>query len=297
MVPRALAACVFLAALVSPSAAQSPGNSCRQPVMRTEKWRPVSDVVGVSVLLPPSVPTHSLSGGTYGARRYRDPHGLVILVGSGGGPRVVGDGCDVVIDGRHAWITTNTSSNLIESLAEFEATKTDGPEFVYYGVSGYNAMHMIDVPSLRQIFWTITFTGSAKTAAPTVASAPVAVTPASATSMISTGQACPAHIDSHLPAPADLVDSALIQSLLASSPAIPEGHQVMAMHFAGDGSLAGIAATESTLPDAAQRELMTLVATNVKSRPGSSPLSVMLRVDVASGALRYATLPATGCGS
>jgi hypothetical protein len=297
LLARALVAFVLLFTLTSKSTAQSSGTDCKTPVMHTEKWRPVSDVVGLNLMLPPGVPTNSETGGTYRARQYHDTHGLVILVGSGGGPRVVGVACELVIDGRQASITTRRAPNLIESIVEFERTPTDGPEFVYYFVAGYNAMHMIDVPSLRQMFWTITFTGSARASAPVAAPARPAVTPVAATSVISTSQSCLAKPDLHLPAAADVVDSALIQSLLASSPPIPEGHQVMQMRFAGDGSLAAISATESTLPDVAQRELMTLVATNVKPHEGSSPAAMRLRVDVENGGLRYTTLPAADCGS
>jgi hypothetical protein len=293
---RTLVAFVFLSALTSRSTAQPSSADCTPPAMHTEKWRPIADVVGVNLLLPPGVPTNSLSGGTYGARRYHNAHGLVILVGSGGGPRVVGDGCGVVIDGRFARITTNRAPNVIEQLAEFDATKTDGPEFVYYRVYGYNAMHMIDAPSLRQIFWTITFTGSARVSAP-AAPVKMAIKSVAATSLVSTPQSCSAKPGIRLPAPADVVDSALIQSLLSSALPIPEGHQVMMMRFAADGSLAGISASESTLPDAAQRELMTLVATNVKLHEASSPPTMRLRVDVESGGLRYTTMAAADCGS
>jgi hypothetical protein len=131
-----------------------------------------------------------------------------------------------------------------------------------------------EIAQYRQIFWTATFDGS----------------PAHATAPAS--PPCVAKPDPSLPAADAVLDTALVQMLIASTGPVPHGFAVMALEFDPSGALAGISVARSDLPDPAQRQLATLVASNLKPHDARTPASYMLRVDAGDTGLRYAVEPA-----
>ncbi len=52
---------------------------------------------------------------------------------------------------------------------------------------------------------------------------------------------------------------------------------------------------KSDLPDAAQHQLASVVATNLKPHDAHAPSTFLLRVDAADAGLSYTVLPISGC--
>ncbi len=98
-----------------------------------------------------------------------------------------------------------------------------------------------------------------------------------------------------LPTPSAVIDSAVVQTLLASAAPIPNGYEVMQLQFDGSGELAGLSVAQSDLPEASQRELAAVVGTNLKPHDAKAPVSILLRIDSVVTGLRYTVLPASAC--
>jgi hypothetical protein len=152
-----------------------------------------------------------------------------------------------------------------------------------------------DVMSYRQLFWTADFGGSPAPAgvasvadARSVASPGVSPTSAAQTST----SPCIAKADPMLPAADAVLDTALVQTLIASAGPAPRGFAVMALEFDRSGALAGISVAQSDLPDPAQRQIATLIASNLKAHETRTSASYMLRVDAGEAGLRFAVQPA-----
>jgi hypothetical protein len=103
---------------------------------------------------------------------------------------------------------------------------------------------------------------------------------------------CIAKPDPMLPAADAVLDTAIVQSLIASAGPGPRGFAVMALEFDPSGALTGISVAQSDLPDPAQRQLATLIASNLKPHDARTSASYMLRVDAGEAGLRYAVQPA-----
>lgn len=88
------------------------------------------------------------------------------------------------------------------------------------------------------------------------------------------------------PAPGAVVDTALVQSLASGADSLPHGYGVVALTFDASGALAGVAVVDSDLPADAERQLATIVSSNIKPRPATST-TLYLRVDTGGKALRY----------
>jgi hypothetical protein len=95
-----------------------------------------------------------------------------------------------------------------------------------------------------------------------------------------------------LPAADAVLDTALVQTLIASAGPAPRGFAVMALEFDPSGALTGISVAQSDLPDPAQKQLATLVASNLKPHDAHTPAAYMLRVDAGDAGLHYAVQPA-----
>ena len=97
--------------------------------------------------------------------------------------------------------------------------------------------------------------------------------------------------DSKLPTADAVVDTALVQSLMAGSGPAPKGFAQMALRF-DKGALVNIAVLPtSDLPDPVQRQLATLVASNLKPHDKKTPSTFILRVDSKDDGLHYAVEP------
>jgi hypothetical protein len=149
-----------------------------------------------------------------------------------------------------------------------------------------------DIGANRQIFWTITFpgyvAGTAPSAQQTVASSPAGAAPGTtANAALAAAPACVPRPDPTLPAAGAVVDSALVQMLVSGASAMPHGFAVMSLKFDGSGSLAGLSVAQSDLPDPVQKQLVTLVASNLKPHDAKSPAAYMLRVDTQEQGLHY----------
>lgn len=141
----------------------------------------------------------------------------------------------------------------------------------------------------RQIFWTANFGGApaqmseapaqGSSAAPAFASAMPAPMPAAT-------PVCVPKADPTLPAASAVLDSALVQMLVSGAGPMPKGYALMALKFDG-ASLAGINVAQSDLPDPTQKQLATLVASNLKPHDTKSPSSFVLRVDTQDQGLHY----------
>ena len=150
-----------------------------------------------------------------------------------------------------------------------------------------------EVSSFKQIFWTVSFGASP---AATVAASPAAATTVASTQpVVVAPAACTAGSQPGLPAASTVIDSSVVQTLLASAAPIPNGYEVMQLQFDGSGELAGMSVAQSDLPEASQRELAAVVGTNLKPHDSHAPASILLRIDSAAAGLHYTVLPASAC--
>lgn len=320
--PRAvgkwLALVVSCVLLPSASAlAEFAGDSCKVPELRIESWHNVTPIGGVTIALPPnfvSAPTTShnrrsvfFSGGrdrSVGVGTGSGPGGR-LNAGSGMGTtsqvEKLPDGstsdsyaaasdqpsgqmnqtarCTTTIGGRVVEITeykwsapvTFTSQNgepssLYRAVARFRKTASQPEVFISLD-SGAQS----DIGAFSAIFWTASFTS------PAAASVGAAPTPA-----------CVATPNPNLPALDAVLDTALVQMLVANAaPPIPHGFEVMSLRFDDSGGVAGISVSQSDLPDSTQRQLTTLVASNLKQHDSKAPSTFLLRVDAKDTGLRY----------
>lgn len=294
--PLAILACVI--ATSGGALAERAPDLCAPPKMQTEKWPTTEQVGGATVLLPPGFHLATAAGGAAGERYFVNGR-REIIVGPGAAPTSDAmtttsieklppaqpsgmadnspqmtqlSSCETTINGRHVEITLSSgsgSSYLL--LARFFAAPPVGEMFV-----AFESDSRSEISSYRQIFWAVTFDGSAP-----ASSAPGAVAAALAP------PPCVPKPDPSLPAADAVLDTALVQSLLASAGPVPHGFALMSLKFDGKGALTNISVPQSDLPDPAQRQLATLVASNLKPHDKHTPSSYTLRVDAADSGLRY----------
>lgn len=235
---------------------------------------------------------------------YQGQH-RIIGVGSGSGPSMLNtDGaqmnpmgdCETTIAGRRVEISMYNWTTEDNSMAPSGDAGTHYRAVARFFTAGiqrevyisYQSNIQSDVSSGRQVFWTANF-GDAPmqasasptqnaTAVPAFASATPVVAPVA--------PACVPKADPTLPAPSAVLDSALVQMLISGAGPMPKGYALIALKFDG-ASLAGISVAQSDLPDPAQKQLATLVASNLKPHDTKAPPAFMLRVDAQEQGLHY----------
>jgi hypothetical protein len=200
--------------------------------------------------------------------------------------------CETTINGRLVGITfssvtvndrslsdASNSGTTFRIMAHYYAAPPHGEMFVAFDTDVRS-----EISNYRQLFWAVTFDGSAppssapaKPAAPGAAPGVVAAAPAP----------CAPKADPSLPAPDAVLDTALVQSILSSAGPVPHGFALMSLKFDDKGALTNISVPQSDLPDASQRQLATLVASNLKPHDKHAPSSYTLRVDAADTGLHY----------
>jgi hypothetical protein len=300
--------CLFLVTI--PAAAASRGDLCSAPTLKTEKWHSTTEVGGMTLMLPPGFVARGMATGTKNA----DTHGYFsgthrfIMIGSGSGPSnltVRGAEltqtaeCETVLGGRRAELTsymwTAEDDRMSPSgeagpqymvVARFFATGATREVYI-----AFKSNIQSDIGSNRQLFWTVAFPGFAggatAPASQTVSASLAAAAPgAVAAAPAPAAPACVPTADPTLPAASAVVDSALVQMLVSGSGPMSNGYALMALKFDGS-SLAGINVAQSDLPDPAQKQLATLVASNLKPHDAKSPSSFVLRIDTQDQGLRY----------
>jgi hypothetical protein len=108
--------------------------------------------------------------------------------------------------------------------------------------------------------------------------------------------ACVPKVEPNLPTLEAVLDTALVQMLVSNAaPPIPHGFEVMTLRFNDSGGVAGIAVSQSDLPNATQRQLTTLVASNLKQHDAAAPSAFQLRVESKSTGMQYAVQSNAGC--
>ena len=277
--------------------------------MKTDKWHSTSEVGGMTVMLPPGFVARGIATGTGNA----DSHGYFsgthrfILIGSGSGPSNMSVGgaallqtadCETVLAGRRAELTSYTWTEEDDAMSP---SGQAGPQYMavarFFATGSQREVYVAfksniqsDIGSNRQIFWTVAFPGFAGGATPaqsqTVSASLVAAGPGAVAAATPAAPACVPKADPTLPAASSVLDSALVQMLISGSGAIPKGFAVMALKFNG-ASLAGINVAQSDLPEPTQKQLATLVASNLKPHDAKSPAAFMLRVDTQDAGLHY----------
>jgi hypothetical protein len=290
---------------------------CSQPKMKTDKWQVRQEAGGMSLMVPPGFVT---SGGDGDTHYYINGEHRSITVGLGTGMAIMrfrdisetGE-CETVIAGRRV---TLTMYHWVVEDANLSASGNAGPHFAavarFYSTGALRESYVqlvsnapSDVKYFRQLFWTVSFPGSAAPVAPvadapaavaTLASAPAASAPASAPAITpASAPACdPASVPG-LPAADAVLDSGVVRMLIASAAPIPKGYELMALQFAGNGELSGMTVAQSDLPEASQRELTSVIATNLKPHDAHAPSTFLLRVDSSDTGLHYSVLPMSGC--
>ena len=305
------AACLMSAA--AKASAEPMEDMCAAPKMKTDKWQPRSENGGMTILIPPGFGAGGVGWGTEEAHFYHNGEHRLLVVGFGAGLQSImsirnvneNGECETVIAGRRVlitvynWVTEDdplsASGNAgahFAAVARFYPTASQREVFVAF-VSNVT----YELKSFKQIFWTVSFDGAPGTVAaatPVAASTVAAMAPA-AHAAAAAPPVCTAAPQTGLPTGSAVVDSSVVQSLLASAAPIPNGFEVMALQFDTSGELAGMAVAQSDLPEASQRELASVVATNLKPHDSHTPASFLLRIDAAAPGLRYTVLPASVC--
>lgn len=306
----AVAGAVSLLSITHQASAASRLDLCGAPTMKTEKWHSMSEIGGMTILMPPGF----VAGGVWVGASNPETHGYVsgshrfILVGSGSGPSNMSSSgaaltqtadCGIVLNGRHAELTSYMWNEEDNSMSP---TGQAGPQYMVVGrffstgsqrevFVAFKSNIQSDIGANRQMFWTITFPGyaavPASSAQQTAASATSDVAPAAAAAAPIAAPACIPRPDPTLPVASAVVDSALVQMLISGASAMPHGFATMSLKFDGSGSLAGLSVAQSDLPEPVQKQLVTLVASNLKPHDAKSPASYMLRVDTQDQGLHY----------
>jgi hypothetical protein len=284
---------------------------CSEPKMKTDKWQVRQEAGGMTLMVPPGFVTRGGDGDTH---YYVNGEHRSITVGLGSGTAILryrdisetGE-CETVIAGRRV---TLTMYHWVVEDANLSASGNAGPHFAavarFYSTGALRESYVqlisnapSDVKYFRQLFWTASFAGSAAPVAP-VAEAPAAVAtlasaPAAAAPAPAPAPACDPAAVPGLPAADAVLDSGVVRMLIASAAPIPKGYELMALQFAGSGELSGMTVAKSDLPEASQRELSSVIATNLKPHDAHAPSTFMLRIDSSDTGLRYAVLPMPGC--
>ena len=264
----------------------------------------------MTVMLPPGFVARGIATGSANA----DTHGYFsgthryIMIGSGSGPSNLSvrgaamlqtADCETVLGGRRAELTSYTWTEEDDNMSpsgqagpQYMAVArffSSGPQREVY--IAFKSNIQSDIGSNRQIFWTVAFPGFAGGATPpasqTVGASPAAAGPgAVAAAVAPAAPACVPKADPSLPAASAVLDSALVQMLISGAGPMPKGYALMSLKFDG-ASLAGINVSQSDLPDQAQKQIATLVASNLKPHDAKSPAAFMLRVDTQEQGLHY----------
>jgi hypothetical protein len=292
---------------------------CSPPKMQTEKWPGTEQVAGATILLPPGFRSARSATGGVDEKYFVSGH-REIIIGAGATPKsdamtttsveristpspspVIDDSpsmiqrssCETTINGRRVEITLSSSMSHGQAsldggaspsfyviVAHFLATPPLGDMFIAFETDSRS-----EISSYRQIFWTATFDGSV----------PTSSAPAKSVALGAGANASPPCIakpDPSLPAADAVLDTALLQALVKSSGPPLRGFALLSLTFNGSGELTNISVAQSDLPDAAQRQLATLVASNLEPHDKHAPSKFMLRVDAQDAGLHYATQPA-----
>lgn len=317
------AACML--AFSGSALAQPWSDMCSPPKMKTGKWHTISAPAGMTLMIPPG---YVLQGrGASSNRNFADAQYFwsgdhrYVAVGSGAGPsnlteRAVltqtGD-CEAEIAGRRVEISKYNWTNQDQGMSP---SGTAGDEYdEYMVVARFYAMGALresfiafktniqsDVSSMRQVFWTASFNAPGSqpvaSAAPAPAAAGTATLVQAPPAAVAAARVpvCVAKPEPNLPTLDAVLDTALVQMLVANaSPPVPRGFELISLRFDDSGGVAGISVSQSDLPDATQRQLTTLVASNLKQHDAKAPATFLLRVESQSPGLHYAVLPVTTC--
>jgi hypothetical protein len=314
---RLRAQSLILAALCvasSAAAAETRADLCAPPKMQTDKWRTTSEAGGMSLMLPPGFAGHGVSGTSASADAHFYSNGQkTIMIGSGAGPSVLDRGassmnqkedCVTFINGRRVELT------MYDWTVEDQGMSPSGEAGTHYGLvarfftsSTYREVFIAitsnlksDVMYNRPVVWTATFGGAPMTAgmtapSPTVSTSLVAAGPGAVAPASPASPAPACNPDPRVPAADAIVDTATVQMLVAGSGPIPKGFVSFALKFSGE-SLAGITVAQSDLPDATQRQLATLVASNVRPHDAKTSAQYLLRIETQEQGLHYTVQPA-----
>jgi hypothetical protein len=306
----ALVAALCVVASNSHASTRPVDDMCSQPKMKTDKWQIRQEAAGMMLLLPPGFVTSGTNGGfaTDGDTHfYVNGEHRSITVGSGGMAilrfRDVAETgeCETVIAGRRVSLTMY---HWVVEDSALSASGDAGPHYAlvarYYAIGGLREQYVgmisnssSDLKYFRQLFWTVSFPGSA---APVAAAAATPATLVAATPAVAPpAPACDPASAPGLPAADAVLDSSVVRMLVASAAPIPKGYELLALQFAGSGELSGMSVAQSDLPQASQHELSSVIATNLKPHDAHAPSTFLLRIDSGDTGLRYAVLPISGC--
>jgi hypothetical protein len=291
---------------------------CSQPKMNTNKWQSRESVAGMTILLPPGYVESGKSTmySTMDSHYYVNGEHRAIGVGSGSGPEflhhsIVSESgeCETVIADRHVTITLY---RWVNEDARLSASGDAGEHFAaiarYYASGSMREVYVelfsnapSDLKYFRQLFWTVSFAGaSVASAAPQTPTTPTTHASAPASPAASPAGAGSAPAPTCAPTPGlpttdALVDTSVVRMLIASAAPIPHGSETMALQFAASGDLSGMSIAQSDLPDAAQKELSSVVATNLKPHDAHAPSTLLLRIDSSDAGHAYTERPVTSC--
>lgn len=286
----------------------------RPPKMHTENWPTTEQIGGAAVLLPPNFHSTGNSSGLVDEKTFVSGRKREITIGAGRAPRSqrttstmerisaptpgmpADDGvqtsqissCTTTISGRQVEITFESATLADRSTSDASNSGTTYSLTAHFPSSGsLGEMFIVfrtdmrsEISDYRQLFWAVTFDNGSRPSSATSASATPAAAP------------CVQKPDKSLPVPDAVLDTALVQTLFTGSGTAPHGFALMSLAFNGSGALTNISVVQSDLPDAAQKQLATLVASNLKAHDKHTPSSFMLRVDAADASLQYAVQPA-----
>ncbi len=320
---RSVLGCSVFAALsivaARASASTRMDDMCSQPKMKTDKWKSRSEYAGMTLLMPPGFVAggYSRYSDAQDTHFYNNGDQRWIAVGMGRGPIFIERSrfatekseCETMIGGRRVTIT------VYDWIVENAGPLTPGgvgAHFVavarFYPQGAANEVYLAlesnapsDLKYYRQVFWTVSFEGSplaGAPAAPTAVATLATATPASVAAAPSAPAAAPACDPATvpgLPAADAVLDSGVVRMLIASAAPIPKGYELMALQFAGSGELSGMTVAQSDLPEASQRELTSVIATNLKPHDAHAPSTFLLRIDSGDTGLHYSVLPMSGC--
>lgn len=302
--------CAF--AMSGSALAQPWGDMCSPPKMKTDKWHSITAPAGMTLMIPQGYAQRGNGAAANDvfkdAQVYWSGDHRYIAAGSGAGPSALNTGgeitqtgeCEAQIAGRRVeissynWINEDNSMSPSGAageeyivVARFYSTATLRESFIAYKTNIQS-----DVSSMRQLFWTASFGSPIADAQPISASAAGSQPPPGATAATA-APACVPKPDPNLPAVDAVLDTGLVKMLVSNAaPAVPHGFEVIRVSYDPLGGVAGIAVSQSDLPDASQRQLTTLVASNIKQKAAKAPSTLELRVDIVADGLRYAVQPA-----
>ena len=281
---------------------------CKQPTMKTDKWQLRQAVGGMTILLPPGYVESGKSSdlNLLDSHYYINGEHRAIGVGSGQGPAFLRNSnvsesgeCETAIADRRVTITVY---HWVNEDARLSASGDAGAHFAaiarFYATASLREVYVeifsnapSDLKYFRQLFWTVTFPdGVASAASPATPAKLVADATAPASAAPAACAPTPG-----LPTTNALLDSSVVRMLLSSAGPVPHGYEILALQFAGSGELSGMSVAKSDLPDAAQHQLASVVATNLKPHDAHAPSTFLLRIDSANEGLSYTVLPVSGC--